>query len=397
MVVLGSSCVANEPQPQQTFRLGIDQLMRSHTQRLAGYRVGLITNQTGLDSHGNATIDLLHNHPDINLVALFSPEHGIRGKAAAGEHVDDTADEKTGLPVYSLYGAHGHHPTPTMLELVDILVYDIQDVGSRAYTYIWTMAECMEAAAEAKIPFVVLDRPNPLGGRVVDGPVTEPRWKSFLGLYPIPRVYGLTCGELARYFNQEQGLEVHLMVIPMSGYRRDMSWAETGLTWKPSSPNIPTPESAVCFAATGTIGTLGFIDIGIGTDYPFQLIGAPWMNAEYSAAALNERGLTGVRFVPHLFERRGRQVQSVFLQVTDPTAFFPTLTEVVILQHLQQAYPDNFKWPTGKAQNSFDKAMGTESVRKLLAAGRPIADIQALWRPQHERFRERRRAYIIYP
>jgi len=379
------------------FKLGADVLLQHYTYLMKGQRVGLITNQTGRNAAGQATIDLLYRHPQIKLVALFSPEHGIRGEAAAGVHVQDSRDNATGLPVYSLYGAQGHRPTDEQLTQVDTLVYDIQDVGSRAYTYIWTMAECMQAAGQAGKTFIVLDRPNPHGGAVIDGPTVDPQWKSFLGLYPIPRVYGMTPGELARLFNGVYQLNVRLVVVPMQGYRRTMSWAETGLRWVPSSPNIPTPESAVGFAATGTIGTLGFIHIGIGTTTPFQVIGAGWINPQASADELNRRGLPGVLFVPYTFiDRRGEQVPSVFLKVTDPTRFFPTTTEVVILEHLQRAYPGKFQWPE-KAFNCFDKAMGTSSVREGLQSGQPLNQLLQQWQTRQETFKRQRRAYLIYP
>ena len=387
-----------QQQRQPAVKPGVDVFLEQYAYLVRGKRVGLITNQTGVSADGTSTIDLLHRDQRVNLVALFSPEHGIRGTAAAGEHIGDSTDPKTGLHVYSLYGLKGRKPTPEMLRNLDVLIYDIQDVGSRAYTYIWTMANCMKAAAENDLFFIVLDRPNPLGGHVIDGPTTEPKWESFLGLYPIPRVYGMTPGELAYYFNEEHGINAAIGIIPMHGYNRSMSFAETGLPWIPSSPNIPTPESAVAFAATGTIGTLGFIHIGIGTDYPFQLVGATWMDSQRSASILNSRQLPGVQFVPYRFPGKdGRAVECVFLQVTDPAQFWPTTTETVILEHLQSAYSAHFRWPGGKTANSFDKATGTSTLRENLQRGLPVNSITASWQRDLSSFDNRRRAYFIYP
>ena len=387
---------------QQPFLLGVDVFMRGHTELLKGHRVGLVTNQTGVDARGVPTIDLLHNHPGINLVALFSPEHGIRGKVAAGERVSDDVDRRTGLRINSLYGANGHRPSPEMLAGVDTLVYDIQDVGSRAYTYIWSLAEVMAACGTLGKTVVVFDRPNPLGGNVVDGPIVEKKWLSFIGLYPIPRVYGMTVGELARYLNAEYDLNCRVVVIPMAGYRRDMSWKDTGLTWLPSSPNIPTPESAVGFAATGTIGTLNGLHIGIGTRWPFQFVGAGWLDAVKSAAVLNRYNLPGVTFVPISFvaesgSQKGKTVNAVFLQVDDPTRFLPTTTETIILDHLTQTYPNNFKWPTdAKVRSGFDKATGTSSLRESLERGVEVQTIRNGWKADIDQFKARRQRYLIY-
>ncbi len=383
-----------------TFQLGLDVFLKGYTQLVAGKRVGLITNQTGRDAAGVSTIDLLHQHPQINLVALFAAEHGIRGKVLAGEKVDDERDSATGLPILSLYGIKGRAPTPEMLAQIDVLIYDMQDVGSRAYTYIWTMANSLEAAGKAGKSFIVLDRPNPLGGRVIDGPVTEPHWKSFLGVHPIPRVYGMTAGELARMFNKEYDLGAHLVVVPMSGYTRDMSWNDTRLSWIAPSPNIPNPESAVCFAATGTIGALGTagIDIGISTELAFQVVGASWLDAREMAEALNQRGLPAVRFQAHSLDRGGKQVPCVLIRVTDPTRFFPSITEIVILQHLLLNYPRQMTWPADPENlRRFDNANGTSSVRTHLQQGKSINEIVDSWKPLQQSFLRQRAKYLIYP
>lgn len=381
--------------------LGLEVMLQGYAHLLEGQRVGLLTNQTGRNSKGVSTIDLLHQQPGIDLKALFAPEHGIRGSVAAGRTVADANDAKTGLPIFSLYRLSKHRPTAAMLAQIDTLVYDIQDVGSRAYTYVWSMAEAMAACGEEGKTFVVLDRPNPLTCQQIDGPVTEKKWISFIGLYPVPRVYGMTVGEMARYLNAEYNLRCRLIVMPMAGYRRDTSWSETGLKWIASSPNIPSPESAMCFAATGSIGVLGFLHIGIGGYYPFQTVGAPWLDAARAAADLNALELPGVRFIPTdpftpksgLY--RGQRVEAIFLRVEKPSAFLASTTEVAVLSYLQRAYPQHFEWEE-KRFNGFDKAVGTSSVRKGIMSGKGYKEIVAPWRKAQQEYLEKRAKYLIY-
>jgi uncharacterized protein YbbC (DUF1343 family) len=391
-----------------TFRLGIDVFVKAlddpqqypqYAALVHGRRVGLITNQTGKDQFGNATIDLLHQHPQVHLSLLFAPEHGIRGVIPAGEAVDETVDRETGLPIHSLYGANDKRPPKVVLDDVDLLVYDIQDVGSRAYTYIWSMAEAMAAAGEHGKTFIVLDRPNPLGGHTVDGPITETKWLSFIGLHPIPRVYGMTVGELARYLNAEHNLNCDLVIVPMEGYRRHMEWHDLGLHWTPPSPNIPSVDSAAAFAATGTLGTTSQFYIGIGTPYAFQVVGGAWMDAAVSADRLNSYNLPGVDFQPVSVNPDGgplgSEIEAVLLHITDATAFYPATTELVLLRHLQMYYGDHWRWRSDRV-NGFDKAMGTSSVRLAIVNGVPLAEIVAKWHEQHRRFQRRRQQYLIY-
>lgn len=393
------------------FMLGVDVFLAGYTDMVKGQRVGLLTNQTGRNGAGVPTVDLLHARRNVNLSVLFAPEHGIRGDIAAGAKVDDLVDAKTGLKVFSLYGRDGHAPTPAMLAQVDTIIYDIQDTGSRAYTFIWTLAETMKACGQHGVTVIVLDRPNPCGGLVVDGPIVEEKWRSFIGLYPIPRVYGLTVGELARYLNSEYKLNCRLVVIPMAGYHRNWTWANTGLTWVPTSPNVPSPEAAVGFAATGTIGTLGSMHIGLGTGAPFQIIGAGWMDAQASAAALNQWNLPGVKFIPWVFVPTtgglaGQQVNAVYLQVTDAAHFLPCTTELVMLHHLTAAYPTHFHWPTAPSKDkdgkptdlrdTFDKAMGTSSVRLGLASGKSVNEVRNLWGPDLQDYARKRARYLLY-
>ena len=383
-----------------TFLLGIDVFLKGYTHLVKGQRVGLVTNQTGKNANNEATIDLLFNHPQVNLVALFAPEHGIRGVLTAGEKVPETTDPRTGLPIFSLYGGDNHRPPKVVLDILDTVIYDIQDVGSRAYTYIWSMAEVMAAAGDHNKNFIVLDRPNPLSCKQMDGPVTEERWLSFIGLYPVPRVYGMTVGELARYLNRAHSLNCRLVVIPMAAYTRRTTWNDVSLNWTPPSPNIPSVESAMCFAATGTIGVLGTVHIGIGTRLPFQMFGAPWMDNTHAVNYLNQCGLPGVNFKKFEFRPttglfNGEIVRAVNIQVSNSRIFLPAKTELHILNYLLHYYPTHFKWPPDK-QDAFDKAMGTSRVRKDLLIGRDPKEITNTWKKEVAQFRKKIRPYLIY-
>jgi uncharacterized protein YbbC (DUF1343 family) len=379
---------------------GLEVFLHKYTNLVKGKRVGLITNPTGVNAKLTSTVDLLKADPRVNLVALFAPEHGIRGNVRAGENVAGGKDSKTGLPVYTLYGANGHRPSKAALAKVDVLIYDIQDVGSRAYTYIWHLAECMSAAKDAGKSVIVLDRPNPLGANVVDGPVTERKYLSFIGLYPIPRVYGMTVGELARYLKGEERINCNLTVVPMWNYKRGMSWEQTGLPWVPTSPHIPTPEAACCFACTGTIGELGIINIGIGYTLPFQCIAAPWIDAEFTSRSLNSMKLPGVVFRPIYYKPfyaayKDKNISGVQIHVINPAVFKPTTTEVAILTHLKKHYPRDFRILADKIK-MFDKAMGTATVRQEISAGWNYQQIATKWQPEVNRFRLKRRKYLIY-
>jgi uncharacterized protein YbbC (DUF1343 family) len=362
---------------------GLEVFLNKYTYIVKNKRVGLITNPTGVDAQLRSTADILKASPNVNLVALFAPEHGIRGDVEAGANFRSSYDRKTGLPIYSLYGGKDHRPPPGSLDKVDILVYSIQDIGCRSYTYIWHLAECMSAAALAGKPMIVLDVPNPLGAVQVDGPVTENQYRSFIGLYPIPFVYGLTVGELALYFKRVIGIKCKLYVVPMINYRRGMSWAETGLPWVPTSPQIPSPESACTYSVTGAIGTLGIVGIGIGYTLPFQVVAAPWINADHMARSLNSLGLEGIRFreihfTPSFGLFKGQSTHGVQLHITEVAKFRPTTCTVAILYYLQKNY-SQFKWRSDRIAG-FDKAMGTSNVRRLLQKGYGWQSIVNTWR-----------------
>ncbi|MDZ7318941.1 MAG: DUF1343 domain-containing protein, partial [candidate division KSB1 bacterium] len=346
-----------------------------------------------------STIDALNEIPGVKLVALFGPEHGVRGDIPGGERVSSYQDKKTGITVYSLYG-ETYKPTPEMLNGIDVLLYDIQDIGSRAYTYIYTMAYAMEAARDARIPFVVLDRPNPLGGNRVEGNVLDPKFKSFIGLYPIPYIYGMTVGELAQLFNKEFGVNCNLTVVPLEGWTRDMTYEDTGLMWVPTSPHVPHPETAYLVAAIGCIGELGTISEGVGTPSPFEFIGAPWMDGDKLAEELNARKLPGVYFRPTYFRPFylrfiKEQCGGVQIHILDKTAFEPAAVQVHILTAIKKLFPEKNIFDTPRI-SSFDRAYGTDEVRKAVLRGDAAEKIIASWQEQLEKFKRVRTKYLIY-
>lgn len=381
-----------------TVRVGADRLDDAALAVLAGKRVGLITNQTGIDSHGRSTIDLLYRDKRWRLAALFAPEHGIRGEAQAGQPIAVGRDERTGLPVFSLYGAT-MQPTTQMLQAVDVLVYDIQDVGVRYYTYAWTMALALQAAARAGKPFVILDRPNPLGG-LVQGNVLESRYASFVGLYPVAMRHGLTAGELALFLNGEFGIGADLRVVRMAGWRRAMLFEETGLKWVPPSPALPSIESARNYAGTCLFEATN-LSVGRGTDAAFQQIGAPWLDSEELVRRLAALGLPGVRFqavrfTPHRpgdgkFD--GRTLPGVRFVIEDPRRYDPAAAGVAALVEVRRLHRAQFALDD---PDHLDRLAGTPTLREQLLAGVPAPDIVAAWAPGREAFIARAARYRIY-
>lgn len=403
-VVLFSSTVlfANENGQAKApiVKPGIDVLVEKKLGLVKGKNVGLITNATGVNSQLVSTVDVLSNLPDVNLVALFGPEHGVRGDIEGGRTVSTYKDEKTGATVFSLYGKT-RRPTPDMLKNVDVLIYDIQDIGSRAYTYIYTMAYAMEEAKKAGIKFIVLDRPNPLGGEVVSGNVLDPKFSSFIGLYPIPYVYGMTVGELAQLFNREFDIHCDLEIVPMDGWTRSMKYDDTGLVWIPTSPHVPHAETVDFVVATGCIGELNTISIGVGYTSPFELIGAPWMNSEKLATELNSKKLPGVYFRPTVFRPyylhyKDEQCQGVQIHILDWDTFDPATAQVHILTSIKKLYPKQQIF-NEKRNGMFDKAFGTDQVRKMVDQGKSSEEIMAPWEKQLEKFNKIRAMYLIYP
>ncbi len=397
LIMLASSACQSVQPPK--VKLGIDVLLEEKFDLIKGKKIGLITNSTGLTGQAESDIDVLHRHPGVQLIALFGPEHGIRGDIPAGEKVAQYQDQRTGLPVYSLYGAT-RRPTPAMLKDVEILLYDIQDIGSRAYTYIYTMAYAMEAARDAGIRFVVLDRPNPLGGDRVEGNVLDPKFSSFIGLYPIPQVYGMTVGELAQYFNAEFKIRCDLVVVPMSGWSRTMSFEATGLLWTPTSPHIPRATTPLFEAATGCMGELDTISEGVGYPLPFELVGAPWLDGQKLAAELNARHLPGVYFRPLYFRPYylkfvNQQCAGVQIHLIDPAQFLPAHTQVHILTALQKLYPQQAIFKT-KRIDMFNKAFGTDQIQVAVERGDTAEQIIASWQPALTQFKANRQKYLIY-
>ena len=384
---------------QPVVKLGIDVLIEKHLDLMKGKNVGLITNSTGVSSQLKSTIDVINEEPGVNLIALFGPEHGVRGDISGGEHVPTYKDKKTGIVVYSLYGKT-RRPTPAMLKNIDVLLYDIQDIGSRAYTYIYTMAYAMEAARDAGIQFIVLDRPDPMGGNRIGGNVLDPKFSSFIGLYPIPYIYGMTVGELALLFNKKFKINCDLEVIPMEGWNRNMRWKETGLMWIPTSPHVPHPETVFFVATTGCIGELGTVSEGVGYTVPFELIGAPWMDGEQLAKVLNSRNLPGVYFRPTYFRPYylkfiKQQNSGVQIHILDYNKFDPAKTQVHILTAIQKLYPEKNIFDT-KRISMFDKTFGTDEVRKRIISGDSAESIMADWGRQLEKFNKIRERYLIY-
>lgn len=375
---------------------GVEVLLEDQKDLLKGKKVGLITNPTGIDSKLTSIVDLLHNDPDIELTALFGPEHGVRGDAQAGAYVEFYIDEKTKLPVYSLYG-QTKKPTPKMLENVEVLVFDIQDVGTRYYTYIYTMAYAMEAAKENNIPIVVLDRPNPQGGLSVDGPVLEPDAASFVGLYPIPTKHGMTVGELASFFNEEFEIGADLTVVKMKGWKRSMDYDDTGLPFVLPSPNMPTVSTTFAYPATGLVEGTNLSE-GRGTTKPFELIGAPFINSTDLAAKLNSLSLPGVKFraasfTPTFSKHAGKLSHGVEIYVTDREEFEAVPTGLHIIKTVHDMYPKDFQF---LSSNFFDKLIGNTWVRPMILEGASVTDIMNKYQKEQDEFKKVRKEYLIY-
>ncbi len=378
-------------------RPGIEVLLSDSLDLVRGRRVGLITNHTGRDRAGVPTIDLLADHPEVELVALYSPEHGIRGSAEAGVRVSDSVDGRTGLPIHSLYG-DTRSPTDEMLEGIEVLLFDIQDVGARYYTYLSTMALAMEAAGERGIPFVVLDRPNPIGGDPVQGNVLDPEYSTFVGLYPIPMRHGLTAGEFARMAVGEFGVRVRLSVVVADGWRRTMPYGDTGIPWIAPSPNMPSVESALHYPGTCLFeGTP--ISVGRGTERAFQQVGAPWLDADELAARLQALDVPGVRFVPVNFTPEspgdgkfaGTEVHGVRLEADGP-AYDPTLAALALLVEIKAMSGDRWSWRVAH----FDRLAGTDALRNALDAGVSYRGLADGWGDGLEEYVARRAAYLLY-
>lgn len=385
---------------------GIEVLRDNGFASLQGKRVGLITNPTGVDNNLVSTVDILANAQGVKLVGLYAPEHGVRGDVHAGDKVDGSVDKATGVPVYSIYGKT-LKPTPEMLKDVDVLIYDIQDNGCRSYTFISTMGKAMEACAEQGKKFMVLDRPNPISGNKIEGNLVEDSCYSFVSQFPIPYIYGLTPGELARYLNEEgligKGDKVDLEVVPMEGYTRDMDFRSTGMPWVLPSPHMPVPESCFYYPASGILGELYQISIGVGYTEPFKLFCAPWIDAEDLAKKLNDRDIPGVRFRPiHIkpfySTGKGENLGGVETYITNVDKAPLSLIQFYIMDQLAQDYPQGrlFDSATQARKNMFDKVVGSKNIRPMFTKRYKVADIEQYWNKDNESFRAKSSKYHLY-
>ena len=396
---------------KQKVKPGIEVLRDSGFEGLKGKRVGLVTNPSGVDSYLNSTVDILFAAPEVNLVALYGPEHGVRGNAYAGDKVVDSKDPKTGLPVYSLYGAT-RKPTPEMLEGIDVMVYDIQDVGVRSYTFISTLGLVMEACSAKGIEVMVLDRPNPLGGNKIEGSYVEQPFNSFVSQYKIPYIYGLTVGELAKLVNEEglnrgqkgnqEPAKCKLAIVPMEGWTRDMLYEDTGLPWVLPSPNIPFKDSPMYYAASGVCGELyGFMNIGIGYTLPFQLFGALWLDPDKLKAKLESYNLPGISFrtiwyKPYFGSLAGKHVKGLQYFFTDYEKARVTETQFYVMQAVAELYPDKKAFEVVTGIGLFDKVCGTDFIRKEFSKRYKVEDIKAYWSKDEQAFRALAQQYYIY-
>jgi len=394
-------CAQNAPKVMT----GIEVLEKSGFAYLQGKKVGLITNPTGVDSKLKSTVDILNVAKNVDLVALFGPEHGVRGDVTAGEKINSSVDKETGIPVYSLYGKT-RKPTKEMLKGLDILIYDIQDIGCRSYTFISTMGLAMEAAAENNIEFMVLDRPNPLGGDKVEGAIAQKGYFSMVGAYPIPYVYGLTVGELANYINKEilkeKGKSCDLKIIPMKGWKRNMSFKDTGLPWVLSSPHIPNAGTAYYYVATGILGELGVINNGVGYTLPFQLLGAEWIDSKKMADAMNSLHLRGVRFrpltySPYYTKWAKKNLGGVQVYIDNPKKVNLMSIQFLFLQEHHKLYPDkDISLLSENRHKMFDKVCGSSEIRTKFFKHYSYSDIKDLIEISPKDFQTKSRKYYIY-
>ncbi len=398
-------------------KLGNEQLFEDEKYRalIRGKRVGLITNATGLDSAFVSTIDKLARMPDTTLTALFAPEHGVRGAQAAGERVKSEVDPITGVPVYSLHGRDAkdrpqNKPRPSMLRNVDVLIYDIQDIGNRSYTYVGTMKLCMQAAAENGKEFIVLDRPNPMGGKLVSGNVLKDGFETLVGWAPVAYLYGLTPGEVAMWMNDYYKMGCKLTVVPMKGWKREMRWWDTGLPWIPTSTHMQAPEACWYIAITGMLGELDCVNVGVGYPYPFAYVGAPWIDAQRLATELNSRKLPGVFFRPAYFRPyygpyRDRPCEGVQIHITDLDALMPVETGIHLIEALHKLYPEQriLYGGAGAAParqrarvGAVNEVMGTTEVRRMILEGKSAAEIVKQWEGARDKFARQREKYFLY-
>lgn len=390
----------------QQVKPGIEVLRDRGFEGLKGKRVGLITNPSGVDNKLKSTIDILHEAEGVELKGLYAPEHGVRGDVHAGDKVNTFTDPATGVTVYSIYGKN-HKPTPEQLKDIDVLVYDIQDIGCRSFTFISSMGKAMEACAELGKEFMVLDRPNPVGGNIVEGNLVEDSCYSFVSQFPIPYVYGLTPGELAMYLNEEGildgGKKCKLTVVPMEGWKRDMKFEATGMPWVLPSPHIPNPEAAVLYPVTGILGELGYMNIGVGYTLPFKLFCAEWVDAQELSKRMNALNLPGLMFRPIYIKPfyafgKDKNLQGIEVYVTDKEVAPLSLTQFYVMQEIADMYPDHKPFETcdQKRLSMFDKVTGSKEIRRRFGKNYKVADIIDYWNKDNASFKAKSSKYYLY-
>ncbi len=405
-VLLATSNFACAQQSREAVKTGIDVLVDSEFEQLKGKKVGLITNATGVNRHLISTIDLLYEADNVELVALYGPEHGVRGDISAGDKVDTYIDEKTGITVFSLYGVT-RKPTPEMLEGVDVLIYDIQDIGSRSYTFISTLGLAMEAAAENDVTVMVLDRPNPLGGEKVEGNIVEDGYFSFVSQFPIPYIYGLTPGEIALMINgegwTENGKKAKLEIIEMENWDRSMTFGQTGLPWVPTSPHIPHQYSAYYYVASGILGELGVFSEGVGYTTPFQVFAAEWIDEAELSARMNALGLEGVIFRPLVFKPyygrdAGKTLRGVQIHFTEYEKVDLMPLQFWFMQVHNELYPDKnpFEMARSNRLPFFDKVVGSSYIRNTFSETFRVSSIMDYLNKDVESFKETSKKYYLY-
>lgn len=381
-------------------KTGVDQFfLGDHLHSLKNKRIALLTNHTGVDSQMRPTVELFLETGQ--LAALFAPEHGLDGSRYAAAFIKDGSEK--GIPIFSLHGST-RRPTTEMLQNIDVIIYDIQCTGARAYTYSTTLFYMMEEAAKKGIQVIVLDRPNPINGITIDGPMLEDKWRSFLGYINVPYCHGMTIGELAQFFNAEYNVGCKLKVVAMKGWTRSMSYRDTGLAWIPTSPNIPEPDTPLYYPSTGLLGELSILSIGIGFTLPFKVVGAPWVHAKEFAQKLNEQNLPGIHFQPYHFRPfsglyKGLDCQGVMLQITDAKIYKPLSVQYLLLGMAKSLYPQEFnkRLRETKGKELFCKANGTETVFDLLLNEKyPAWKLMDLHKAERSVFIEKRKKYLLY-
>lgn len=390
---------ARQAEPSQSaaeVRPGIETFLADIPPALRGKRVGLITNHSAVDRGGRLVIDLIAANTDLKLVALLAPEHGIRGNVMDGVTIENETDAKTGIPIHSLYLSEDRAPTPAMLKDVDVLIYDLQEVGGRTWTYVSTMGLSMQAAAKKGIPFVVLDRPNPIGGEIVEGALLDPKFKTFVGMYPIPARHGMTVGELATFINKTEKIGVDLIVAKVANWKRSQWMDDAGLPWVNPSPNLRSLAALTSYPGSVYFEGTNLTE-GRGTDRPFEQIGASWLKTEQVLAVMNDKRLPGIRFeaitmkvLPTAAKFPGQTIPAIRFAVTDRGAYRPVRTMLILIDEIRRQHPKEFAW-----SGTIDRLTGSDKVRLAIEGGRLPALLDD-WDRQAAEWLESRKPFLLY-